>query len=154
MAGGWLFCGLYLAVSAWWFLALCLGAFTFGVVAASNLLPGFEAGGPPAVVAAFVVCVGFPSPQAAVVATTVKTVGIGGGILVYTLFSSLLFPRTATQFAADTLALALAEMRDLVGALRACACGVAGGGLVWCLRGVVCVCGVCGGNSYSRQLEC
>jgi hypothetical protein len=54
MVGGWLFCGLYLAYQAWWFLALCLGAFTFLAVASSHWFTGKEAFYPPMVVAAFV----------------------------------------------------------------------------------------------------
>lgn len=82
MIGGWLFCGLYLLHQKWWFLALCLGAFTFAAASSSFVLVGKGAMYPPMIVAAFVVCVSFATPQAAVSATLVKTVGIAGGILV------------------------------------------------------------------------
>ncbi|GBF99381.1 hypothetical protein Rsub_12185 [Raphidocelis subcapitata] len=117
MIGGWLFCGLYLAYQAWWYLALLLGAFTFASVASSHWVVGKEAMYPPMVVAAFVVCVGFATPKEAVVGTLVKTCGIASGILIYTVFSTVLFPVTATQQVLDTLELAINEMRDLADVL-------------------------------------
>lgn len=59
-----------------------LGVFAFLAVASSHFLIGKQYLYPPMLVAAFVVCVGFDSVQEAVAATVVKTVGIGGGILV------------------------------------------------------------------------
>jgi hypothetical protein len=132
MIGGWLFCGLFLAIQSWWFLGLCLGLFTFLAVASSHWITGKEALYPPMVVAAFVggcppgvgqplggtggavpsprlscrswagagsaahaaatfrhpplplpaVCVNFPTPQAAIAGTIVKTCGIASGCLV------------------------------------------------------------------------
>ncbi|KAI8471908.1 MAG: hypothetical protein J3K34DRAFT_504834 [Monoraphidium minutum] len=133
MIGGWLFCGIYLAYQAripppappcllpgrraWWFLGLLLGAFTFLVVALSHVLVGKQYLYPPMVVCAFVVCVGFSTPRAAIDNTVNKTCGIASGILVYTLISSFVFPRTATQQLLSALGITLHELRDLADAV-------------------------------------
>lgn len=59
-------------------------------------------------------CVNFATPQLAVHATVVKMLGIVGGIVLYTIASSILFPRTASQQALSTLGISLGELRDLV----------------------------------------
>ena len=113
MIGGWLFCGLYLLHQKWWFLALCLGAFTFAAASSSFVLVGKGAMYPPMIVAAFVVCVSFATPQAAVSATLVKTVGIAGGILVSAMAPRALWGRRGLLFrgAATALTRALCARR-------------------------------------------
>lgn len=117
MIGGWAFCGLFLALPMWWFQGLCLGAFTFLAVTSSHFFMRQEYMYPPMVVSAFIVCVGFADARAAVTGTIVKTCGIASGILVYTVLSTILFPRTATQEVIDLLVLTMNELRDLADVL-------------------------------------
>jgi hypothetical protein len=54
MVGGWLFYLLYAACQAWWFLALCLAAWAFLLVASSFLLTGQQYLSPVALITAFI----------------------------------------------------------------------------------------------------
>lgn len=53
-AGGWLFYGLYAGCQLWWFLAVCLAVWAFGLVAVSFLLTGNQYLSPVALITAFI----------------------------------------------------------------------------------------------------
>ncbi|KAF8072620.1 ASF1B [Scenedesmus sp. PABB004] len=117
MAGGWLFYALFAACQLWWFLALCLAAWAFVLVAASFALTGKQYLFPVALVTAFIVATNFNTVEQAFTMTAVKTVAISGTIVLYTLISLVIFPLTATQQLVGALSDALLALQQLAEAL-------------------------------------